>query len=158
MTPAVIETVCRSEAALAGYVGAISDSRQGLGTQPALIPDGVGAILYALADGRRFTVPVRANLALPPAALSLHAALPHPTAAQLSRLLAAHLPTAVTEIGTGHNPTVTLARPVSLIPDAVETFSFLRRLLRSSFAVSTSGSGSFSMGASCSAGRTGVWR
>ena len=95
----------------------------------ALIPDGVSAITYALADGRQFTVPVAGNLATPPAELSLQTPLQHPTAAELGKQLAAHLPTTVTESSTGAGPSVTLARPVSLIPDTVGSFSFLRRLL-----------------------------
>jgi len=115
-----------------------------------VIPDGVAAITYALADGRQFTVPVAGNLATPPAELSIRPAAHPVTGTELGQQLAAHLPTTVTESSTGAGQSVTLARPVSLIPDAVGSFSFLRRLLSSGSGLSSSSSIS-STGASCSA-------
>ena len=86
-------------------------------------------------------------MATPPAELSPQTPLQHPTAAELGRQLAAHLPTTVTESSAGAGPSVTLARPVSLIPDTVGSLPFLRRL---SSSLSSSSSNS-STGASCSA-------
>ena len=111
--------MCHSEVVLSGYDGALGDELRSPGLRLALIPDGVSAITYALADGRAFTVPVAGNLATPPAELSPQTPLQHPTAAELGKQLAAHLPTTVTESSTGAGPSVTLARPVSLIPDTV---------------------------------------
>lgn len=148
-TLAVSQSVCRSEAVLSGYVGAVGDGLQRSGPRLALIPDGVSTITYTLADGRTFTVPVAGNLATLPAALSIQTALPHPTAAEFGQLLAADLPTDVTESGPGASQVADLARPASLIPDAVGSFSFLRSLLTSSTVSSSSGSSS--EGASCSA-------
>lgn len=121
--------VCKSEAVLEGYVGALGDTVPATGTRLALIPDGVSAITYTLADGRGFTVPVAGNLARPPEALSIHTTSQHPTAAELGRQLAADLPTTVTESGTSTSATTTLTRPVSLIADYVGSLSFLRGLL-----------------------------
>ena len=147
-TLAVAQTVCKSEAVLSGYVGALGGLRVASRTQRVLIPDGVSALTYTLSDGHHFTVGVTGNLATPPAAaLSIHLSQ-HPTAAELRRQLAAHLPTTVTETGTGGHPTVTLTRPVTLIPDTLGYVSFLRHLLQGSGSTSSSGS---STGASCSA-------
>lgn len=140
--------MCHSEVVLSGYAGALGDELGSPGLRLALIPDGVSAVTYALADGRAFTVPVAGNLATPPAELSPQTPLQHPTAAELGKQLAAHLPTTVTESSTGAGPSVTLARPVSLIPDTVRSLPFLRRLLSSSLSSSSSIS---SNGASCSA-------
>ncbi len=147
-TLVVARTVCHSEVVLSGYDGALGDELRSPGIRLALIPDGVSAVTYALADGRAFTVPVAGNLATPPAELSPQTPLQHPTAAELGKQLAAHLPTTVTESSTGAGPSVTLARPVSLIPDTVGSLPFLRRLLSSSLSSSISNS---STGASCSA-------
>jgi hypothetical protein len=149
-TLAVAQVVCESEAVLSGYIGALGDALYGSGTQPALIPDGVSAISYTLADGHRFTVPVAGNLATLPTALSLQAPVQHQTAAKLAALLSAHLPTVVTETGTGAHPIASLTRPVSLVGDAVGSFSFLRGLLSLS-SVSSSSSSTSGSGASCSA-------
>jgi hypothetical protein len=62
-TLAVARTVCHSEAVRSSYVGALGDELRNAGIRLALIPDGVSAITYALADGRQFTVPVASNLA-----------------------------------------------------------------------------------------------
>jgi hypothetical protein len=146
----VVGAVCRSEAVLAGYVGALGDERLGSPHELALIPDGVTAITYALADGRRLTAPVVGNLVTPPAALSIPPT-PHPvTATELGQQLAAHLPTTVTEAGAGAYPIASLTRPDSLITDTVGSFSFLRGLLAAS-SVGNSSSSTSGTGASCSA-------
>lgn len=147
-TLAVTQMLCQSEAVLSSYVGALGAALQGSRTQIALIPDGVSAISYTLADGHRFSVPVEGNLATLPAALSMRTALRHPSAAALGRSLSAHLPTTVTENGPGGNPIATLTRPVSLVADAVGSFSFLRAVLMSS---SVGTSSSSTSGASCRA-------
>jgi hypothetical protein len=154
-TLSVDDTMCASQAVLSGYVGALGDGYEGGAMRLALIPDGVSAITYTLPDGRRLTVPVAGNLATVPAALSIRASQ-RPTAAGLGRALAAGLPTTVTETGAGAAPVATLTQPVSLIPDSVATFSFLKKLLTSSLSVTGSsstgaGSSGASWGASCSA-------
>ena len=142
----VAKTVCQSETALSGYVGALGDPLPGARARLVLVPDGVSAITYTLANGELFTVSVVGNLATAPTVLSLKATARPPTAGELESRLAAHLPTTVIESGTA---TVTLARPVSLIPDIVGDFSFLRRLLSSSVN-SVSSSDTSGTGASCS--------
>jgi hypothetical protein len=119
----------------------------GPGNERALIPDGVSAVTYTLSGGRQFTVGVAGNLATPPA-LSIRLGPNGLTAAELGRQLASHLATTVTETGTGVYPTVTLTRPVSLIPDVVGSISFLRHLAQTSGSTSSSGG---TTGASCSA-------
>ncbi len=143
-----MQTVCKSEAVLSGYVGALGGLLVGSRTQRVLIPDGASAVTYTLSDGHQFTVGVARNLAAPPAALSIQTSPQRLTAAELRQQLAAHLPTTVTETGAGVYPPVTLTRPVSLIPDIVGSLSFLRHLLLSSSVRSSSSS---STGASCSA-------
>lgn len=69
---------------MSGYVGALGDELRRPGIRLALIPGGVGAVTYALADGRQFTVRVAGNIAAPPAELSLHTTLQHPAAAELT--------------------------------------------------------------------------
>lgn len=150
-TLAVVGAVCKSEAVMSGYVGAVGDERFGPAHELALIPDGVTAITYVLADGRRFTAPVVGNLVTPPAALSIPLTPRPVTATELGQQLAAHLPTTVTETGAGALPIASLTRPDSLITDAVGSFSFLRGLLTSSSIGSSSFSSSSSNGASCSA-------
>ncbi len=150
----VAGAVCKSEAVLSGYVGALGDERLGSAHELALIPDGVTAITYALADRRRFTAPVVGNLVAPPAPLSIPPTAQPVTATELGQQLAAHLPTTVTETGTGAYPIASLNRPDSLIADAVGSFSFLRGLLAPSSIGSSSSSSSSSTsdtGASCSA-------
>jgi hypothetical protein len=146
----VAGAVCKSEAALSGYVGAVGDERLGFTHELAMIPDGVTAITYALGDGRRLTAPVVGNLVTPPAALSIPPTAHPVTATELGQQLAAHLPTTVTETGAGVNPIAILTRPDSLIADTVGSFSFLRGLLALS-SVSSSSSGVSGTGASCSA-------
>jgi hypothetical protein len=153
--PVVAGTLCRSEAVLSGYLGALANA---LGNVPvAVIPGGVSAITYTLADGQELSASVAGNLARPPAGLST-SVLPisHPTAARLTEQLTAQLPTSVTESGTGAQPTVTLTRPASLIPDIVGNDLFVQRLLNLRLSpissTTTGGSSSISeMGASCSA-------
>ena len=141
----------QERAVLSGYVGALGDERLGSAHELVLIPDGVTAITYTLADGRRFTAPVAANLVTAPAALSIPPP-PHPvTATELGQQLAAHLPTTVTESGTSAYPIASLSRPDSLIADTVGSFSFLRGLLTSSTVSGTSSSSTSGWGASCSA-------
>jgi hypothetical protein len=147
-TLAVAQAVCKSDVVLSGYVGALGDALQGSATRLALIPDRITTITYTLADGQRFTVPVAGNLATVPAALSIQPRPQQPTTAELRQQLSARLPATVTESGTGS--TASLPRPISLVADAVGSFSFLRRLLTSNSGISTSGSTS-SLGASCSA-------
>jgi hypothetical protein len=149
-TLTVAGAVCKSEAVLSGYVGALGDERLGSAHELALIPDGVTAITYTLADGRRFTAPVAGNMVTPPAALSIPPTARPVTAAELGQQLAAHLPTTVTETGTGEYPIASLTRPDSLIADTVGSFSFLRGLLAPS-SISSSSSSISSTGASCSA-------
>jgi hypothetical protein len=148
-TLAVAGTVCESQAVMSGYVGALADDRLGSPDALALIPDGVTAITYTLADGRRLIAPVAGNLVTPPAALLIPPTAHPPSATELGQQLAAHLPTTVTETGAGANPIASLNRPDSLIADAVGSFLFVRGLLTSS-SVSSSGSTS-DTGASCSA-------
>ena len=142
-TLAVKAAVCQSETVLAGYVGALGHPFSSSGARLVLVPDGVSAITYRLANGHVFTVSVARNLATAPAALSVPTTRRPPTAGELRRQFAAHFPTAVTESGAA---TATLTRPVSLIPDIVGEVSFLRRLLRLGGMSDTS-----SAGASCSA-------
>jgi hypothetical protein len=150
-TLTVAGAVCKSEAVLSGYVGALGDERLGSAHELALIPDGVTAITYALADGRQLTAPVVGNLVAPPAALSIPPTAHPLTAAVLGQQLAAHLPTTVTETGPGGYPIASLTRPDSLIADIVGSFSFLRGLLAPS-SISSSSSSTSGTGASCSAG------
>jgi hypothetical protein len=149
-TLAVAQAVCKSDVVLSGYVGALGDALQGSATRLALILDRITTITYTLADGHRLTVPVAGNLATLPAALSIQPRPrpQQPTSAELRRQLSARLPATVTESGTG--PTASLPRPISLVADAVGSFSFLRRLLTSNSSIGTS-SGTTSVGASCSA-------
>jgi hypothetical protein len=147
-TLTVAGAVCKSEAVLSGYVGALGDERLGSAHELALIPDGVTAITYALADGRLLTAPVVGNLVTPPAALSIPPTAHPVTATELGQQLAAHLPTTVTE--TGAYPIASLTRPDSLIADTVGNFSFLRGLL-APISISSSSSSTSSTGASCSA-------
>ena len=146
-TLTVAQTECQSEAVLSGYVGALGDRLPGSAASLVLVPDGVSAITYTLANGHQFTVPVARNLATAPAALSARTTPRPPTAGGLRGQLAAHLPTTVIESGTA---TVTLTRPASLISDTVGSFSFLRRVLRLSGSSDISSSG-FGTGASCTA-------
>ena len=146
--PIVAGAVCESEAVLSGYVGALANDRLGSPRRLALIPDGVNAVTYTLADGRRFTVPVVGNLLSPPAALSIPGSALPVSATGLAQQLAAHLPVSITETGAGVYSIASLTRPGSLIADAVGSVSFLRRLLSStastgSSSVSTSGSGAW---------------
>ena len=60
-TLTVAQTVCQSETVLSGYVGALGDSLPGSGARLVLVPDGVSAITYTLANGHLFTVPVAAE-------------------------------------------------------------------------------------------------
>ncbi|MDQ6775353.1 MAG: hypothetical protein M3071_03825 [Actinomycetota bacterium] len=149
-TLTVAGAACKSQAVLSGYAGALGDDRLGSAHELALIPNGVTAITYTLADGRRLTAPVAGNLVTPPAALSIPPTPRPVTATELGQQLAAHLPTAVTESGTGAYPITSLNRPDSLIADAVGSFSFLRGLFSSSPVSNSSGSIS-GTGASCSA-------
>jgi hypothetical protein len=142
--------VCRSQAVLSGYAGALADDRLGSTPRLALVPDGVSAIIYTLGDGRQLTAPVTGNLVTPPAALSIPPTTHPVTATELGRALAAHLPTTVTETGPGDSPVASLARPAALIPDAVGSLTFLRRLITPVFASGSSSSTS-GTGASCSA-------
>ena len=149
MTVVATATACKSATVLFGYLGALGDPL-GPKTRLALIPDGVNAITYALANGHQITVPVPGNLVRIPAAVVSFPPTPRLQTAQLGQALAAHLPTTVTEQGAGINPPLTLTRPVSYIPDAVGAYSFLRRLLRRSSGVSgASSTGTESV--SCSA-------
>jgi hypothetical protein len=150
-TLTVAGAVCKSEAVLSGYVGALGDERLGSAHELALIPDGVTAITYTLADGRRLTAPVAGNLVTPPAALSIPPTAHPVTATELGQQLAAHLPTTVTETGAGAYQIASLTRPDSLIADTVGSFSFLRGLLTSSSVFGSSSSGTSGAGASCSA-------
>jgi hypothetical protein len=147
-TLAVAGAVCKSQAVMSGYVGALGDER--LGSVLALIPDGVTAITYTLADGRQLAAPVAGNLVTPPSALLIPPTPHSVTPTELGQQLAAHLPTTVTETGAGASPIASLTRPDSLIADAVGSFSFLRGLLKLSSVASSSGSTS-GTGASCSA-------
>jgi hypothetical protein len=151
-TLTVAGAVCKSQAVLSGYQGALADERLDSTPELALIPDGVSAITYTLADGRQLTAPVTANLVTPPAALSIPPTTHPVTATELGRLLAAHLPTTVTETGPGEPLVASLARPDALIPDAVGSLTFLRRLITPVLASGSSSSSSSSgTGASCSA-------
>jgi hypothetical protein len=150
-TLAVAGAVCKSQAVLSGYDGTLGDERLNSAHELALIPDGVTAITYALADGRRFTAPVVGNLVTPPAALSIPPTAHPVTATELGQQLAAHLPTTVTETGAGAYPIASLNRPGSLIADTVGSFSFLRGLLSLSSVSSPSSRSTSSTGASCSA-------
>ena len=144
----VVAADCQSESLLAGYVGSLGEPT-GSDVQRALVPDGVGQISYALADGRSFTVPVARNVAVVPPDLSGPLTTPHSTAAGLGRLLAAQLPTTVTEAGTGGTPSVVLTRPTALIPDVANGLLATGRLL-GRFGV-LGGSSTSGGGASCSA-------
>ncbi len=149
-TLTAVRAVCKSLPVMAGYVGALGDQLLGSTREPALIPDGVTAITYALADGRQLTAPVVGNLVTPPAALSI-APQAHPVSStKFGQQLAAHLPTTVTETDASGAPVASLTRPDLLIADAVGSFSFLRGLLRSSLTGGSISSTS-STGASCSA-------
>jgi hypothetical protein len=99
----------------------------------------------------RSSVPVAGNLATPPAELAIEAQS-NQSAAQVSRLLAFHLPVSITESGLDGSAVATLARPVSLIPDAIGSFRFERKVLTSRITTTTSGtvSGSSGSDASCS--------
>ena len=149
-TVTVAGVVCKSQAILSGYDGALGDERLGLTPELALIPDGVAAITYMLADGRQLTAPGAGNLVTPPAALSIPPTAHPVTATELGRELAAYLPTTVVETGVGGDPIASLPRPESLIADAVGSFSFLRGLLTTSVSSSSSSTTS-GTGASCSA-------
>lgn len=142
----VTATTCQSTANLIGYMGAVTQLITAGATTRVLVPDGIMALTYTLADGRRLTAPVAANLATLPAGLSTGAG-PHLKPAGLGAWLASHLPTTVT--GTGPSiPPVTLTRPAALIPDNLRAIAFLRRI----FTVREAGSSSdTSVQASCSA-------
>jgi len=125
----VAQAGCASEAILSGYRGTLGEGLRSSQTRLALIPDGISTITYTRANGRQFTVTVAGNVAPVPAALSTLSPVEHVTSAELGRLLAAALPTTVTETGPGGAPVTTLTRPPSLILDSVADFTFLRRLL-----------------------------
>ncbi|MGH2910316.1 MAG: hypothetical protein ACRDK8_13610 [Solirubrobacteraceae bacterium] len=146
----VAGAACESEAVLSGYVGAFGEGSLGAAHQLALIPDPIASITYALPDGRALTAPVAGNLVTVPAALTGRIAARHLTAAKLKRLLAARLPTTVTETGADGRPVAGLARPASLISDFVRGLSFLRRLYAVG-STTTSSSSTSGTGASCSA-------
>ncbi len=144
----VVGLSCQSESVLSGYVGSLGEpTGSNSGRRLALIPDGVNGIAYALADGRSFTVPVAGNLAVVPPQLSRQSSTRHATAAAFAQLLAARLPTTVTEAGTGGLPVV-LTRPPALIPETVKSLLFLTHL--GGAKVSFGGSSSGETGASCS--------
>lgn len=141
---------CESEVVLSGYVGALGEGDLGTAQVHALIPDGLSSITYTFSDGHAVTAPATGNLVTLPAPLSKHRVLRHTTASGLARLLAARLPTTITETGSAGQPTVTLTRPASLIADSVGAYRFLRRLALVSRS-RTSGTSTSSSGASCSA-------
>ena len=149
-TLVVAQADCESEGVLSGYIGALGDELAGVGTQLALIPDGVNSIAYTLADGRQFTVPVAGNLAIPPAALSIPTSARTQTLAGLEAQLAARSASGRARDRSGAYAIASLPRPASLIPNVVGSFSFLRRLLSSSSAFGTSSSNTSGTGASCS--------
>jgi hypothetical protein len=128
---------CESTSVLAGYVGALGEPLSAGASNLALIPDGITAITYTFADGHQSTVPVSGNVAsvTPPA---VSGKLRDPTLTQLRRLLAARLPTTVTELGADGAPVATLTRPPALIADSVASFAFLKKVLDVSASVGTS--------------------
>ncbi|MEO8969340.1 MAG: hypothetical protein ABI355_17145 [Solirubrobacteraceae bacterium] len=128
-TLTVAQAACASEAILSGYRGTLGDGLLSPHTRLALVPDGISTITYTRANGRQFTVPVAENVARVPATLSMLPPAEHLTAAQFGRMLAAALPTTVTESGPAGAPAATLTRPASLILDRVADFTFLGRLL-----------------------------
>ena len=71
--PRVTLATCESDAILTGYTGALGNA---FGNRLALVPDGVDAITYTLASGRRLTASVTGNLVKSPAALVI-APSPH---------------------------------------------------------------------------------
>lgn len=147
--PTVIEASCESSTILAGYRGALA-APFNRASDIALIPDGISQIAYTFADGIGSTVPVSGNVAMP-ARPSIPTPPQHPTAGALSRVLAALLPTTVTETETdGGAATVDLARPASLVSDTVWDQLLEERLVGSlgSAGVLSTSSG---FGASCSA-------
>ncbi len=154
-TLTVAGAACESDAVLSGYVGTLANDRLGSPRELALIPDGVIAVTYTLADGRQFTVPVAGNLVTPPAALSIPGSALPVSATQLAQQLAAHLPVRVTETGAGAYAIASLTRPGSMIADAVGSVSFLRGLYTSSSSTSSSSVGT--SGSSVGTSGTGAW-
>ncbi len=148
-TLTVAGAACGSEAILSGYRGTLGDGLLSPHTRLALIPDSISTITYTRANGRQFTVPVAGNVARVPAALSTLPPVREPGAAELGRMLAAALPTTVTESGPGTAPATTLTRPAALIPDIVADVTFLRRALSSLGVSSASSTGTESV--ACSA-------
>ena len=143
---------CESDTILTGYTGALGTA---FGSGLALVPDGVDAIAYTLASGRRLTMSVTGNLVTTPAALVI-APSPHRlTAAALTSELVAHLPTTIAETGPSGQLVATLSRPDTLIPDLVGEVTFLSDLVASS---SRSGAGSAgSESSSSSSVGAGAW-
>jgi hypothetical protein len=126
---------CESAAVVAGYLGAIGVTPAE--TRQAIVPDGITAIDYTLADGRQASVPVVDNRASPPfnARLKLQA-----TTAQVRASFSANLPPTATELGPAGTPVATLTRPPGLFHQAVTGFSYLEKLLSASATVTSSGS------------------
>ncbi len=150
-TLTAVGAVCESEAVLSGYVGTLANDRLESSRELALVPDGVSAVTYTLADGRQFTASVAGNLLTPPAPLSIPGSALPVSATALAQQLAAHLPVTVAETGAGAYAIASLTRPGSLIADAVGSISFLRRLLTSTTSTSTSSVSTSGTGAWCSA-------
>ena len=141
-------TACLSDAAQMGYLGAIGNPGTPAGSRLALVPDGVSTVAYTLANQDVISVPVHSNIAIAPAVLT-----PFESATDVSRYRAAllsHLPTTVTESGPAQTLVRTLARPTTLIPDAIAQLRFLQHQLGTGGGSGSSG-GTSVLGVSCSA-------